>query len=53
VHVSMVRDGERRLFEFLSTPDQVIDAICAIQKGVFRVTMQMDEGHLLTICQAS
>ena len=49
----MIGDGERRLFEFLGAPYQVIDAICAIQKGVFRVAMEMNEGHLLTICEAA
>ena len=52
VHVSMICNGKRRLFEFLGSPDQVIDAICAIQQGVFRMAMEMNEGHLRTICEA-
>jgi len=45
----MVSYGQRRLLELERTCDQVLDAICAIEKGIFRVTVEMNEGHLLRI----
>ena len=42
----MIRDGERRLLEFERPGDQVIDTVRAIEEGVLRVAVQMDEGHL-------
>lgn len=52
MQVSMIGDGERGLLELEGAPDQIIDAVSAIQQGIFGVTMEMNEGHLITIGKA-
>ena len=42
----MIGDRQRGLLELERPRDQVIDAVRAIEKGVLRVAVQMDEGHL-------
>ena len=42
----MIRDRQRGLLELERPGDQVIDAVRAVEKGVLRVAVQMDEGHL-------
>lgn len=49
MHVSMIRDGERRLLELESPGDEVIDPVGAVKEGVFGVAVQMDEGHPVRI----
>ncbi|HEY5219792.1 MAG TPA: hypothetical protein VIJ16_08280, partial [Gemmatimonadaceae bacterium] len=49
VHVPMVRYGERWLLEFKRASNKVLDAIGAVEKGVFRVAVKMDEGHTVRI----
>jgi hypothetical protein len=46
VEIPVIRDRQRRLLELERPGDQVIDAVRAIEKGVLRVAVQMDEGHL-------
>ena len=41
----MVRDGEGRLLKFQRSLDQVIDSIGAVEKRVFGVAVEMNEGH--------
>jgi len=53
VHVSVIRNGERWLFELKRASDEILDAIGAIEQGVFRVAVQMDEGHPVRICTRS
>lgn len=45
----MVRYGERWLLEFKRASNKVLDAIGAVEKGVFRVAVKMDEGHTVRI----
>jgi hypothetical protein len=46
VHVPMVGDRESGLLEFERSLDQVIDPICAVQEGIFGMTVKMNEGHV-------
>src|SRR6185437_9985139 len=49
MHVPVVGYGQRRLLEFERPGDQVLDAVRAIEQGIFRVTVEMNEGHPLRI----
>ena len=49
MHVAMVSDGQSGLLEFESPPDQLIDSIGAVEERIFRVTVEMNEGHNLKI----
>ena len=46
-HHPVVRERERRLLELLGARDQVADAVRAVEEGVLRVAVEMDEGHRL------
>jgi hypothetical protein len=46
VKIPVIRDRERRLFQLQSPCDQVFDAVGAIEEGILRVAVEMDEGHL-------
>lgn len=52
VKVTVIGYGEGRLFELESSTDEIVDPVCAVEKGVFRVTMEMNEGHMIRICDA-
>ena len=52
VKVTVIGDGEGGLFELQRSIDEIIDAVCAVEKRVFRVAMEMDEGHMIRICDA-
>jgi hypothetical protein len=41
----MVSNGDCRLLQLLGTRDEVIDAVGAVEEGVFGVTVEMNEGH--------
>ena len=43
VHVAMIGDRESGLLELERPLDQVIDPICAVEKGKFGVTVKMNE----------
>ncbi len=45
VQIAVVGNGQRGLLEFLGAADQVVDPIRSVQKGEFRVTVEMDEAH--------
>jgi hypothetical protein len=45
VEVAVVGDRERGLLELQSSPDQVIDSVCAVEKRVLGVRMKVNEGH--------
>ena len=45
----MVGDREGGLLELERPFDQVIDSICAVEKGVFGVAVEMYEGHSIRI----
>src|SRR5688572_29620914 len=45
VQIAVVRDRQRGLLELLRLGDQVIDSVGAVEEGVLRVTVEMDEGH--------
>ena len=45
VHVAVIGDRQRRLLELLRAPDQVIDAVRAVEERVLGVAMQVDERH--------
>jgi hypothetical protein len=44
--------GEGRLLEFERLRDQIIDPVCTVEKGVFGMAMEVDEGHMIRICDA-
>ena len=52
VQVTVIGYGEGWLLEFLRLRDEIIDAICAIEKGVFGMAVEVDEGHMIRICDA-
>lgn len=52
VKVTVIRNGEGRLLELQRLRDQVIDAVCAVEEGVFGVAVEVDEGHMIRICDA-
>ena len=52
VKVTVIGYGEGGLFELQRFIDEIIDAICAVEKRVFRVAMEVDEGHMIRICDA-
>ena len=45
VQISVVRNGERGLFEFLRAFNQVVDAVRPVEERVFRMTVQVYERH--------
>ena len=45
----MIRNGQGRLLELERTSDEVVDAVCPVEKGIFGVAMQMYEGHTVRI----
>ena len=52
VKVTVIGYGEGRLLEFLRLRDEIIDAVCAVEKGVFGMAVEVDEGHMIRICDA-
>ena len=46
MEIPVIRDRQRGLLELERPRDQVIDAVRAIEEGVLRVAVEMDEGHL-------
>src|SRR5471032_1440114 len=45
MQIPMIGDRQRRLLEFERPVDQVIDAIRAVEEGVLRMAVEMDERH--------
>ncbi len=45
VHVTVICDRERGLLELQSPLDQVIDPVGAVEEGILRMTVEMDESH--------
>src|SRR5688500_9817139 len=45
VQVPVVSDREGGLLQLLRTPNQVVYPVGSVQQGVFRVTVEMNEGH--------
>ncbi len=45
VHVTVIRNRERWLLELQSPLDQVIDPVGAVEEGVLRVAVEVDEAH--------
>ena len=52
VKVTVIGYGEGGLFEFQRSIDEIINAVGAVEKGVFRVAVEVDEGHMIRICDA-
>src|SRR5439155_24719795 len=46
VEIPVIGDRQGRLLELDGTLDQVIDPVCAIEERVFRVAMEVNEGHI-------
>jgi hypothetical protein len=42
----VIRDRQCGLLELERSGDQIVDAIRAIEEGILRVAVEMDEGHL-------
>jgi len=47
VKVTVIGNRERWLFELQRSSDEIIDAVCAVEKGVFRMAVKVNEGHLV------
>lgn len=45
----MIRYGQRGLLKFKRSGNQILDAIGAVEQGIFRVAVQMNEGHPVRI----
>jgi hypothetical protein len=52
VKVTVIGYCEGGLFELQRSVDEIIDAVGAVEKRVFRVAMEVDEGHMIRICDA-
>ena len=52
VQVTVISDRQGRLLELQRSIDEIIDAVCTVEKRVFRVAMEVDEGHMIRICDA-
>ena len=52
VKVTVIGYGEGWLLELESSADEIFDSVGAVEKGVFRVTVEVDEGHMIRICDA-
>ena len=52
VKVTVIGYRECRLFELQRSRDEIIDAVCAVEKGVFGMAVEVDEGHMIRICDA-
>jgi hypothetical protein len=50
--VTVIGDGEGGLFELERPIDEVIDSVRAVEKGVFGVAVEVNEGHMIRICDA-
>ena len=50
--VPVIGYGEGWLLEFQRLRDQVTDPVCTVEKGVFGMAMEVDEGHMIRICDA-
>ena len=48
----MIGYGEGRLLEFQRLRNQIIDSVCTVEKGVFGMAVEVDEGHMIRICDA-
>src|SRR3569833_2469255 len=45
VEITVIGNGERRLFQLLGALDQIVDPIGAVEKRVLRMAVEMDERH--------
>ena len=52
VEVTVIGYGERWLLELQRLRDQIIDPVCTVEKGVFGMAVEVDEGHMIRICDA-
>jgi hypothetical protein len=52
VKVTVIGYGEGGLFELQRSIDEIINAVGAVEKRVFGVAMEVDEGHMIRICDA-
>jgi hypothetical protein len=51
VEVAMIRDGQRRLLELDSPPNEVFESVGAVEQRILGMAMEVDERHFLTIRQ--
>ena len=52
VKVTVIGYRESGLFELQRSVDEIVDAVGAVEKRVFGVAMEVDEGHMIRICDA-
>ena len=52
VKVTVIGYGEGWLLELQRLRDQIIDPVCTVEKGVFGMAVEVDEGHMIRICDA-
>ena len=52
VKVAVIGDRQSGLFELQRSTEEITDAVCTVEKRVFGVAMEVDEGHMIRICDA-
>ena len=52
VKVTVIGYGKGRLLELQRLCDEIVDPVCAVEKGVFGMAVEVDEGHMIRICDA-
>ena len=52
VKVTVIGYGEGWLLELQRLRDEIVDPVCAVEKRVFGMAVEVDEGHMIRICDA-
>jgi hypothetical protein len=52
VKVTVIGYREGWLFELERSADEIVNPVCTVEKGVFGVAVEVDEGHMIRICDA-
>jgi hypothetical protein len=52
VKVTVIGYGEGWLLELQRLRNEIFDSVCAVEKGVFGMAVEVDEGHMIRICDA-
>jgi hypothetical protein len=47
MEVTVIGDGEGGLLKFERLTDEILDSVGAVEEGVFRVAVKVNEGHVV------